>query len=85
MSFRVVWRSPALRELRRLDPPDQRRIIAAIERFSQTGEGDVQRLTGISPPQHRLRIGPWRFRFALNREAQALEILHVLPCGKAYR
>jgi mRNA-degrading endonuclease RelE of RelBE toxin-antitoxin system len=85
VSLRIVWRSPARRELRRLDPPDQQRIIAAVERFSQTGEGDIQRLTAISPPQHRLRVGPWRVRLALNREAQALEILHVLPRGKAYR
>ena len=85
MSLRVVWRSPALRELRRLDPPDQRRVIDAVERFAQNGEGDVRRLVGISPPQHRLRLGGWRVRFTVDHEAHVLEVLHVLPRGKAYR
>jgi hypothetical protein len=33
----VTWRSPTRRELRRLDPPEQRRLIAAVER----GKGDA--------------------------------------------
>lgn len=55
MKLTVTWRSPARRELRRLDPPAQRRVIAAVERFAETGEGDIRRLTDVSPPQNRLR------------------------------
>jgi len=54
----VTWRSPARRELRRLEPQVQRRVVAAIERFAETGHGDVVRLTDVRPPQYRLRTGP---------------------------
>jgi mRNA interferase RelE/StbE len=81
----VTWRSPSRRELRRLDPPERRRVIAAVERFAETGEGDIRRLTDVSPPQNRLRVGPWRVRFTVDRQAGVLHVLHVLPRGKAYR
>ena len=85
MSLRVIWRSPALRDLRRLDSPQQRRVIAALTRYAEAGHGDVTRLTDVSPPQYRLRVGAWRVRFTVDREAQVLQVLHVLPRGKAYR
>jgi mRNA-degrading endonuclease RelE of RelBE toxin-antitoxin system len=81
----VTWRSPARRELRRLDPPERSRVIAAVERFAETGEGDIRRLTDVSPPQNRLRVGPWRVRLTVDQQALVLHVLHVLPRGKAYR
>lgn len=85
MNLRLVWRTRALRDLRRLGPPDQRRVVAAVERYAATGLGDIVRLTGVEPPQYRLRVGEWRVRFTVDREAEVLNVLHVLPRGKAYR
>lgn len=85
MKLAVTWRSPARRELRRLDRPEQRRVIAAVERFAETGHGDVVRLTGMNPPQHRLRVGPWRVRLTVDPTGRVLHVLHVLPRDKAYR
>lgn len=85
MKLTTIWRSPARRDLRRLDAPDQRRIVAAVERFADSGHGDVKRLTDIDPPQYRLRVGSWRVRFTVDREAAVLHVLHVLHRGKAYR
>lgn len=85
MKLTVTWRSPARRELRRLDPPEQRRVIAAVERFAETGQGDILRLIDVRPPQHRLRVGPWRVRLTVDQQAMVLHVLHVLPRGKAYR
>jgi hypothetical protein len=34
-----------------------RRIKQAIERFAETGAGNVKRLQGIKPPEFRLRVG----------------------------
>lgn len=85
MSLRLDWKTPALRGLRRLDPSNQRRVIAAVERYAATGYGDIVRLTDIEPPQYRLRVGEWRVRFTVDREAEVLNVLHVLPRGKAYR
>lgn len=83
MTLRVVVRGAARRELRRLDPTARARVIAAIERYAETGEGDVRKLTGLSPQQWRLRVGEHRVRFLL--DGDALEVLHVLPRGRAYR
>ncbi len=63
----------------------QRRVVDAVKRLSQTGEGDVVRLVGASPPEYRLRVGDWRVRFARDDENAVIHVLRVLPRGKAYR
>ena len=83
MTLRVVVRGAARRELRRLDLSARDRVVAAIERYAETGEGDVRKLTDVSPQQWRLRVGEYRVRFLL--DGDALEVLHVLPRGRAYR
>lgn len=85
MSLRPTWRTRALRDLRRLDSPNQRRVIAAVERYADSEHGDVVRLTDTAPPQYRLRVGDWRVRFTVDRPAKVFHVLHVLPRGKAYR
>jgi mRNA-degrading endonuclease RelE of RelBE toxin-antitoxin system len=42
-------------------------------------------LTDVTPPEYRLRVGAWRVRFRVDRQAGALIVLRVLPRGKAYR
>lgn len=85
MSLAVRWESHARRDLKRLDPPVKRRVVDAVERLAQTGQGDVRRLANVSPPEYRLRIGGWRIRFARDQEKRILHVLRVLPRGKAYR
>lgn len=83
----AIWPPPAVRDLRRLSEENRRRVIAAVERLAATGQGDVQRLRGIEPSQHRLRVGEVRVLFRFEPEAQpaTLRVLHVLPRGRAYR
>jgi mRNA-degrading endonuclease RelE of RelBE toxin-antitoxin system len=83
VTLRVVVRGAARRELRRLDASERARVVAAIERYANTREGDVRKLIDLSPPQWRLRVGEYRVRFLV--EGDTLEVLHVLPRGKAYR
>ncbi len=85
MSWRALWQPPARRDLARLDPPDQERIIAAVEGFAETTQGDVVRLQGVRPPEWRLRVGPWRVRFRRDDRLQVLHVLRVLRRDKAYR
>lgn len=85
MSLEIRWAPRAEREARRLDPPVRRRIVSALERFASTEHGDLVRLAGVNPPQYRLRVGDWRVRLTVDREAGSLYVLHVLPRGKAYR
>ena len=63
MIKRVVLSAQAQADLAALDRTVALRIIAAIERFADTGAGNVKKLQGINPPEYRLRVGDWRVRF----------------------
>ena len=84
MSWQVRWQSTARRDLSRLDPQIQDRVIVAVQRLATTGEGDVLRLRGVQPPEWRLRVGQWRVRFRRNTAEQILDLLRVLPRDQAY-
>jgi mRNA interferase RelE/StbE len=70
--------------LRRLDPTIARRILEAITRFAETEYGDVIRLRGTDN-EFRLRVGDWRVRFQISDTSEVMEIVRVLPRGRAYR
>lgn len=74
----------ARRDLRRLDRPTKRRIVAALDRLTgEPSRGDVVRLTGTDD-EWRLRVGDWRVRFTRDRETGRVQVLRVLPRGRAY-
>jgi len=85
VAFRIRWKLRADKDLQRLPQRDQRRIVEAVERYSRTSEGDVQKLTGMSPSEYRLRIGDYRVRFRFDTSARIMTILRVLPRDKAYK
>ena len=59
---RWILAAHARRELRRLDPPVQRRIVEALDRLTgEPAQGDVVKLAG-SDDEWRLRVGDWRVR-----------------------
>ena len=84
MKWSVRWQPAARRDLSRLDAQIQERILDAVERFAATGHGDVIRLQDVRPPEWRLRVGGWRVRFSRQDSEHVLDILRVLPRGKAY-
>ena len=84
MSWTVVLTASAQRDLRRLDRPVATRILDALARLADTGQGDVTRLQGVSD-EWRLRIGDWRVRFRYDHPTRTLEVLRILPRGQAYR
>jgi len=59
-------------------------VIKGVRRFAETGHGDVTKLTDVTPPEWRLRVGPWRVRFAYRVEDRVLTVLRILPRGRAY-
>ena len=84
--WRVEITHPAARDVKRLDRPVRERLLAAIEGLAaDPPAGDVKRLTGITPPQWRLRLGDWRVRFSRDPETRTVLVLRVLPRGRAYR
>jgi mRNA interferase RelE/StbE len=73
---------PARRDLKRLDPPVQRRILDALDQFLVAPRsGDIRKLDAA---QWRLRVGTWRVRFSFDDERQVIVVLRVLPRGRAY-
>jgi len=74
---------PARRDLRRLDPPVRRRVVAALDRFIlDPRAADIRKLSGA---EWRLRVGEWRVRFSFDDDGRTIVVLRVLPRGRAYR
>lgn len=81
--MKIAWSGPALADMASLDKAIARRINQSIERFAQTGVGDVKRLQGIDPPEYRLRSGDYRVRFY--SDGGTLTVLRVRNRREAYR
>jgi mRNA-degrading endonuclease RelE of RelBE toxin-antitoxin system len=71
-----------VKELQRLDTATQSRIVAALERFAATGEGDVRPLHGEFAGSYRLRVGKWRVFVLL--EGLELTAYQIDNRGQAY-
>jgi mRNA interferase RelE/StbE len=79
----VEWTETALEDMAALDKGIARRVSHVVERFADTGAGNVKRLQGIAPPEYRLRVGDYRVRFRL--DDQTIRILRVRNRREAYR
>ena len=79
----VEWTETALDDMAALDKGIARRVKQAVERFADTGAGNVKRLQGIDPPEYRLRVGDYRVRFHMNDET--VQVLRVRNRREAYR
>jgi len=79
----VEWTGTALEDMAALDKGIARRVKQAVERFADTGAGNVKRLQGIDPPEYRLRVGDYRVRFHLDDET--VQVLRVRNRREAYR
>ena len=82
--WRVEFTRRAERDLRRLDPPVRRRVIAGLRRAAERDpSADLKRLSG-PPDLWRLRVGDWRVLFAYDYDERRIIIARVLPRGRAY-
>jgi len=79
----IEWSEESLDDLAALDKGVARRVTASVERFSETGIGNIKKLQGINPPEFRLRVGDYRVR--LHIEGNTLRILRVSNRKDAYR
>lgn len=79
----IEWTETALADMAALDKGVARRVKQSVERFAATGAGNVRRLQGIEPPEHRLRVGDYRVRFHLDPDT--IRILRVRNRREAYR
>ena len=80
---KIVITPQARIDVRRIDRETAMRILAALDRFARTGEGDTKKLQGDSS-ELRLRVGDYRIRF--NEEPPGTILVHsVLHRSEAYR
>lgn len=82
MKLNFIWTTGARAELRRTDRETAMRILTALTRYAETGEGDVKSLDGKFTGTHRLRVGDWRVRF--HRVAGTIQVLAIENRGQAY-
>ena len=83
MKLHFVWASSAQAELRRVDRETAMRILLALTRYAETGEGDLKALEGKFTGAHRLRVGDWRVRFR-RVPGGMIRVLAVENRGEAY-
>ena len=78
----VVWTDRAEKDARRLPPEIRKRVAETVDRYAETGHGDVLRLKGFEPPRYRLRVGDYRAIF--RPQGSVLVILRVRHRRDAY-
>lgn len=84
MSWAYVLSPHAERDLGRLDAPLRRRVFDALD--SLAAEGANARIKKLKArPEFSLRVGDWRVLLALRNDLDIIDVLRVLPRGKAYR
>ncbi len=79
---RILFSDQARADVRRLDRDTAMRLLTALHRFAETGEGDLKRLKGEGG-ELRLRVGDYRVRFT--EESDTLHVNRVLHRKEAYR
>ena len=79
----IEWTGTALEDLAALDKGMARRVKQSVERFADTGAGNVKRLQAIDPPEFRLRVGDYRVRF--RNDGETITVLRVRNRREAYR
>ena len=66
-----------------LDKGIAHRVKKTVERFADSGAGNVKKLQGIEPPEYRIRVGDYRVSFEMDGEI--LRVLRVRHRREAYR
>lgn len=80
---RIEWSEPALADLASLDRGLVLRVRKAVERFADSGLGDVKKLQDVDPPTLRLRVGDYRVFFRQREEG--IRVVRVRNRREAYR
>ena len=80
---KISWSEEARADIRRIDRKIAMRIFTTIQRFAETGEGNVKQLKGRSG-NLRLRVGDYRVRFT-DEADDTIRIHAVRHRREAYR
>ena len=67
-----IWPESARSELRAVDREYAMRILLALTRYAESGEGDIKALSGECAGYYRLRVGDFRVIFRIGPEEMAI-------------
>jgi mRNA interferase RelE/StbE len=81
LRYEVTLKPKAIKDLQRLPPDAQARILEKVELMQDDLQGDVKRLTNFTP-EYRLRVGDYRILFEI--EAEEIVIYRIKHRSQAY-
>ena len=84
MNRQLRWNRQAAADFARLSGQLQDRVLAALERLADTGQGDIKKLRGRQN-QWRLRVGDWRAIISFADRGRIIRVLLVRHRREAYR
>jgi mRNA interferase RelE/StbE len=67
LKFDVQFKPKAVKDIERLPPRIQERVLSRVEEMRTDLSGDVKRLTKFTP-EYRLRVGDYRVLFEIEDE-----------------
>ena len=67
MRYEVLLKPKAIKDLQKLPPSIQARILEKVELMQDDLQGDVKRLVNFTP-EYRLRVGDYRILFEIEEE-----------------
>jgi len=83
VSYSVTFTGAASKQVRQLDPPVRRRVVAAIARLSADPRpAGCVALRGR--PGYRLRVGDWRVLYRVDDAAVTVLVVKVGSRGSVY-
>ena len=83
MTYDIIFSDKALKQLKKLDPSVQKRIIASLERIRIRPVNYVTKLVGDSG--YRLRIGDYRVLMDIDNNELHILVLKVGHRKKVYK
>lgn len=81
MKYEVVLKPKAIKDLQKLPPNTQTRILEKVEFVQNDLQGDVKHLTNFTP-EYRLRVGDYRILFEI--EDGKIVIYRIKHRSEAY-
>jgi mRNA interferase RelE/StbE len=81
--MKFIWPESARSELRAVDEESALRILRALTRYGESGEGDIKALSGEWDGYFRLRVGDFRVIFQMVPEE--ITVLRVRHRSEVYR
>lgn len=85
MTFNILWKASAERDLKKLDRQSIPKILTAIEALSENPLSAKCRKLKGAESSYRIRIGDYRAVYQVNTQDKTIVIYHIRHRKEAYR